>query len=79
MISRIVRTDEMFQTTLIISEDHKKLHCRICAIDQGALICNNAIVAIVTTQVVLNLYQTFKALLHVVSNSFMIFFAKNYA
>jgi len=52
-------TAEVFETTLIFSEDHKKIHCRTCAIDPHALFCNDAMVAITTTQVVLDQYKTF--------------------
>jgi len=59
MISCIVWTDEMFQSTLIISEDRKKLDCRTYAVDERALFFNDAVVAIGTTQVVLDQYQAF--------------------
>jgi len=77
MISCIVWRAEMFKITLIISKDCKKLHCRIYVADRHALFCNDAVVALATTQVVLSQNQTFWARL--VGNSFMIFSARNYA
>jgi len=59
------------------TEDQKKLDCRICAVDQRALFCNDVVVVIATAKVVLDLYQTFQAWL--IGNSFMVFFANNYA
>jgi len=48
----------------------EKTDCRTCMVD-GALFCNDATVAIATTQVILDLYQTFYAQL--VGNTFTIF------
>jgi len=60
MICCILLTDNMLWTTVIISkEDRKKLHCWTCLVDQHALFCSDAVVAIATTQVVLDQYQTF--------------------
>jgi len=44
---------------IIISEDRKKLLGQTYVVDQTTLFCNNAMVVIVTMQVVLDLYQTF--------------------